>query len=72
MSECESGAVYKERVATEKTKRVFNKEMHGRFFRDVEGFASWRMFEWVKSGYINKSTEGFLFAAQEQALETNW
>ena len=72
VSECESGTVYKERVATERTKRVFNKEMHGRFFRDVEGFASWRMFEWVKSGYVNKSTEGFLFAAQEQALETNW
>ena len=42
------------------------------FFRDVSEFACPRMNEWVKSGYVNKITEGFLFAAQEQALTTNW
>ena len=39
---------------------------------DVGEFASNRTYEWVKSGYVNKSREGFLFAAQEQALHTNW
>jgi len=29
-----------------------------------------RTYKWVKSGYVNKTTEGFLFAAQEQALAT--
>jgi len=50
-------------VAIERSKRVWNKEMHGKFFRDVRDFASLRMFEWTKSGYVNKSIEGFLFAA---------
>jgi len=70
--EFESGVEYKERVHRERDLRVVNKEMHGKFFREVCAFASPRMFEWVKSGYVNKSTEGFLFAAQEQALATNW
>jgi len=42
-----------------------NKEMHGKFFRDVNEFACTRTYEWVKSGYVNKSTEGFIFAAQD-------
>jgi len=50
-------------VAIERSKRVGNKEMRGKFFRDVRDFASLRMFEWTKSGYVNKSIEGFLFAA---------
>ena len=69
---CESGAEYKERVSRERDERVWSKELHGRFFREVSEFACPRMYEWVKSGYVNKSTEGFLFAAQEQALATNW
>jgi len=59
---------YKERVYKERDKRVVNKKIHGRFFREVYEFASPRMYEWVKRGYVNKSTEGFLFATQEQAL----
>jgi len=69
---CESGSEYKERVTIEKGERVYGKEMHGKFLRDVEEFVCPRMFEWTKSGYVNKSTEGFLFAAQEQVLQTNW
>lgn len=68
----ESGVEYKERVIRERTERVMNKEMHGKFFREVKEFACTRSCEWVKSGFVNKSTEGFLFAAQEQALHTNW
>ena len=29
-------------------------------------------FEWVSSGSVNKNIEGFVFAAQEQALPTNF
>ena len=28
--------------------------------------------EWISKGYVDKRTEGFIFAAQEQALQTNW
>ena len=72
VSVSESGVEFKERVARERKERVTNKEMHGKFFREVKEFACARSCEWVKSGYVNKSTEGFLFAAQEQALHTNW
>ena len=69
----ESGAEYKERVLTERAERVHEKKMHGKFFRDVQEIsASSELFDWVKCGSVNKSTEGFLFAAQEQALPTNW
>ena len=69
----ESGAEYKERIFKERTERVYEKKMHGRFFRDVsEVGPSEDLFDWVKCGSVNKSTEGFIFAAQEQALPTNW
>ena len=69
----ESGAEYKERILTERTNRVYEKKLHGKFFRDVSGVApSEELFDWVKCGSVNKSTEGFVFAAQEQALQTNW
>jgi len=41
------------------------------FFREVNEFACTRLCEWVKSGYVNKCNEGFIFAAQEQTLATN-
>ena len=63
----ESGVEYKKRVAGERAERVFEKKMHGRFFREVSDVADQSMFEWVKSG-----SEGFIFAAQEQALPTNF
>ena len=52
---------------------MLEKKLHGKFFRDVsEVAATENMFDWVKCGSVNKSTEGFVFAAQEQALQTNW
>ena len=27
---------------------------------------------WIRKGYLRKETEGFISAAQEQALRTNW
>ena len=68
-----SGAEIKERLLKERGERVLEKKLHGKFFRDVrEVAATENMFDWVKCGSVNKSTEGFVFAAQEQALQTNW
>ena len=53
------------------------KPLHGRFFhgteKDADGnvIAGPRSWEWVRSGYMTKSTEAYIFAAQEQALTTN-
>ena len=44
--------------------------MHGKFFREVEGVADGRSWQWLRAGYLAKSTEAFLFAAQEQGLRT--
>ena len=49
--------------------------MHGEWFRNLfERFddASQKTFDWIKKGYLDKRTEGYIFAAQEQALQTNW
>ena len=51
--------------------------MHGRFLKATnenqngDAIAGPRSWEWMKSGYMTKSTESYLVAAQEQALRTN-
>ena len=70
--ETESGLEYKKRVTGERIDRITEKKMHGKFFREVAEFASPRSFEWLSSSFIHKNTEGFIFAAQEQVLPTNW
>ena len=31
-----------------------------------------RSWQWLKGGYLTKSTESYIMAAQEQALQTKW
>ena len=72
-AECELGETkreYKERVEKERKERFGAKRLHGKFFRDVRDVADGRSWQWVKAGYMAKSMEGFVFAAQEQALPT--
>ena len=68
----QSGSEYKTDVSDQRVQDLVTKTMHGEWFRGVSTFASQRTFDWVKKGYLDKRTEGFLFAAQEQALQTNW
>ena len=68
----ESGYDYKERILRERDDRVWNKPMHGKFFREIAKDATADMYEWVTRGRVNKTTEAFIFAAQEHALPTNW
>ena len=67
----ETGDAYKERVANERLEDFGNKPMHGKWARDNKDM-SMRTFDWVTKGFVSKRTEGFIFAAQEQALQTNW
>jgi hypothetical protein len=68
---------HKTRVEAERKERLQAKPLHGRFFRGTENDANGnaiagpRSWEWVRSGYMTKSTEAYIFAAQEQALSTN-
>ena len=36
---------------------------------DIKDESSW---DWIRNGSLKKETEGMIFAAQEQALRTNW
>lgn len=47
-----------------------NKPLHGRFFREMDSQATGRSIQWLIGGYLAKSTEAFVCAAQEQALKT--
>ena len=61
---------YKKRVDAERKARLGEKKLHGKFFRDVKDVADDRSWQWIRGGFMAKSTEAFVFAAQEQALRT--
>ena len=69
-------ADYKKATELKRKESLLAKPLHGRFFRTTkedsngEVIAGPRSWEWVRSGYMTKSTEAYLFAAQEQALGT--
>ena len=72
----ESGTDYKKRIEAERKETLRSKPLHGKFFNVVEGLAEEgvvdldRSRQWLKAGFLTKSTEGFIMAAQEQALRT--
>ena len=53
--------------------RRAEKKMHGQFLREmpetVDKFKTW---EWTRNGDLKVETEALIFAAQEQALRTNY
>jgi hypothetical protein len=65
--------------ATNKAWRLLTKPLHVRFFQGIKQIdeesgktvAGPRSWDWVKAGYMTPSTESYLFAAQEQAINTN-
>ena len=54
----------------ERKEALCAKVLHGRFLREMDKNASDRTWQWVRGGFLAKSTEAFVFAAQEQALKT--
>ena len=48
------------------------KHLHGKFLRETEEVQGEGTWGWIRKGYLKKETEGLVFAAQEQALRTNW
>ena len=57
---------------------LLSKPLHGKFFSTVNNLAEEgdvdldRSWQWLKGGYLTKSTESYIMAAQEQALQTKW
>ena len=67
----ESGTDYKKRIEAERKETLRSKPLHGKFFNVVEGLAEEgvvdldRSWQWLKAGFLTKSTEGFIMAAPE-------
>ena len=68
----ESGRDYQKRVVEERRVRLREKRVHGRVLGDMKEVGTDETWKWLQGGYITKSMEGFIMAAQEQALRTQW
>ena len=68
----ETSKEYKETVQDDLVHDLSTKSMHGEWFRNLTSDISLRSSDWITKGYVDKRTEGYIFAAQEQALHTNW
>ena len=74
ISSAETGEEYQKRKASERKESLLGKPLHGKFFSTVNDLAEEgdvdldRSWQWLKGGYLTKSTEAYIMAAQEQAL----
>ena len=60
---------------TKKNKGTSNgkrNRFHGKFIREAGEIRSEETWGWIRKDYLEKKTDGLTFAAQEQALKTNW
>ena len=78
ISSVETGEELKKRRDVERKESFLGKPLHGKFFATVEKLADEgdvdldRSWQWLKGGFLTKATEGYIMAAQEQALQTKW
>ena len=72
MEKREDGPVYKARILQERENRLGQKKLHGKVLNEMKSVGTKRNWQWVRRGFLSKSVEGFMFAAQEQTLRTRW
>ena len=70
MDEAEPKLEYKKRMAELHLERLTTKKLHGKFFREVKDVAGELSWQWLKRDSLYKWTEGYVCAAQENALKT--
>jgi len=66
----ESRKHYSTRRDNEREENLMNKPLHGQFFMEMDKLATDPTIQWVREGSLAKSTEAFVFAAQEQVIKT--
>ena len=68
----ESKSEYHKRELKNHQERWQSKPLHGQYLQDIkdktDNYITW---SWLKNGELQKEIEGFLIAAQDQALRTN-
>ena len=63
---------YKRKEMRNRQERWQNKALHGQYLKDTDGKTDCEItWNWLKNGYLKKETEGFIMAAQDQAIRTN-
>ena len=68
----ESGKECKKRVMVKRKDKLMKKQDHGKVLGDIEEVGARETWQWLQGGYITKSMEDFIMAAQKQALRTRW
>ena len=64
---------FKKNKIEEMEKTINGKALHGQFCRDMkDGVDKLKSWEWLRKGDLKAETEALIFAAQEQALRTNY
>ena len=61
---------YRLRLERERSERLREKTLHGKFFNETGEVADERSWQWMRSGFLDKRTEAFVSAAQENVLKT--
>ena len=61
----------KKQMETQRKDSLYEKRLHGKFFREVKEVADEKSWQWMRGGFLDKRTEGFVCAAQENVLQTN-
>ena len=61
---------FKKRMAEERKTRLMGKNLHGKFFKETKDVADEKSWQWLRGGSLYKTTEGYVCAAQENALTT--
>ena len=73
VSETVTAQEYKDQAERTKKDSLLGRPLHGMFFRKISGIADERRnWQWLNGGFLTKATEGYVMAAQEQALRTRW
>ena len=63
---------YKRKEIRIRQERWQNKALHGQYLNDTDRKTDCEItWNWLKNGYLKKETEGFIMAAQDQAIRTN-
>ena len=65
-------SITKKQRKEERHKQWKEKKLYGKFERQPEYVRSEETWGWISRCYLNKETDGLIFAAQEQALEVRW
>ena len=62
----------KKQKKEERHKQWKEKQLYSKFIKEAEEVTSEETWGWIRKDYLKKETEDLIYAAQEQAIITNW